>query len=131
MKNVIRITLFAAALFIAANVSAQDSIGDKIDRKANKTGNAIKRTAKKVGDGTERTAKKVGNGTEKTAKKVGNKTAEVASEGASKVSDKTFAGKVAPGGETVYIDKNSKYYYVNSKGRHVYVTKAQLKDKKD
>lgn len=120
MKNAIKITLLSAALFIAVDASAQkkDSVGDKIDRKATKTGNAIERTAKKVGRGTER-----------TAKKVGNKTAEVASKGASKVADKTYADKVAPGGETVYIDKDSKYYYVNSKGRHVYVTKAQLKDK--
>jgi hypothetical protein len=65
----------------------------------------------------------------KDAKKVGNKTAELASKGKSKVTDKTYADKVGPGGETIYIDKHSKYYYVDAKGHHQYVKKAELKDK--
>lgn len=65
----------------------------------------------------------------KTAKKVGNKTAELASKGASKVADKTYADKVGPGGQTIYIDKHSKYYYVNKKGERVYVSKARLRAK--
>jgi len=65
----------------------------------------------------------------KTAKKVGNKTAELAVKGASKVADKTYASKVGPGGQTIYIDKNSKYYYVNKKGAKVYVSKAKLRNK--
>lgn len=63
------------------------------------------------------------------AKKTGNKTAEIASKGASKVVDKTYKDKVGPGGETIYIDKHSKYYYVDGKGKHVYVSKSELKDK--
>lgn len=116
MKNMIRLMLFSAFIFIAADASAQkkDSIGNKMERTANKIGRATK---------------KVGRETGRTAKKVGNKTAEVASKGASKVSDKTFDGKAGPNGETIYIDKNSYYYYVNSKGRHVYVKEADLKDK--
>ncbi|WP_069658889.1 hypothetical protein [Arcticibacter eurypsychrophilus] len=65
----------------------------------------------------------------KTARKVGNKTAELAVKGASKVADKTYANKVGPGGQTIYIDKNSKYYYVNKKGAKVYVSKAKLRNK--
>ncbi|MEO6148685.1 MAG: hypothetical protein ABIN95_10430 [Mucilaginibacter sp.] len=76
-------------------------------------------------------AQTVGKDIEKTASKVGNKTAEVASKGASAVVDKKYAGKVAPGGQTIYIDKNSYYYYVNKKGRRVYVKKADLVDKVD
>ncbi|MGI4020164.1 MAG: hypothetical protein ACRYFA_01530 [Janthinobacterium lividum] len=60
--------------------------------------------------------------------KVGNKTAELAVKGTSAVADKPFDGKVAPNGETVYINKNSKYYYVNKKGKKVYVSKMKLKD---
>jgi len=62
-------------------------------------------------------------------KKVGNKTAEIASKGASKVVDKTYKDKVGPDGETIYIDKHSKYYYVDSKGKHIYISKSELKDK--
>jgi hypothetical protein len=61
--------------------------------------------------------------------KAGNKTAELAVKGTSAVADKVYEGKVAPGGQTVYINKNSKYYYVNKKGGKVYVSKAKLQDK--
>ncbi|WP_237488146.1 hypothetical protein [Hufsiella ginkgonis] len=65
----------------------------------------------------------------KAAKAVGNKTAETAVKGTSKVTDKTYKDKVGPGGQTIYIDKHAKYYYVNKKGGKVYVTAAQLKNK--
>jgi hypothetical protein len=108
MKKLFKTTLFAAALFAVSNSYAQDTT-----------------VAQKVGA----TAKKVGHATAKTAKKVGTKTSEIASKGASGVVDKKYAGKVAPGGQTIYIDKNSAYYYVNKKGHRVYVPKAQLVDK--
>jgi hypothetical protein len=63
------------------------------------------------------------------AKKVGNKTAEVASKGKSAIVDEVYKDKVGPGGQTIYIDHNSKYYYVDKKGKKVYVTKLSLKDK--
>jgi hypothetical protein len=62
-------------------------------------------------------------------KKVGNKTAEIASKGASKVVDKTYQDKVGPNGETIFIDKHSKYYYVDGKGKHIYVAEKNLKAK--
>lgn len=65
----------------------------------------------------------------KGAEKAGNKTAEVASKGASKVADKEYQDKVGPDGQTIYIDKHSKYYWVNSKGRKIYVEEASLKNK--
>jgi hypothetical protein len=65
----------------------------------------------------------------KTAKKVGNKTAEVAVKGASTIVDKTYKDKVGPGGQKVYIDNKSRYYYISSKGAKVFVTKAQLQTK--
>lgn len=65
----------------------------------------------------------------KTAKKVGNKTAEIAAKGAAEVVDQVYKGKVGPQGQTIYIDNESKYYYINKKGRKVYVSKARLKDK--
>ena len=65
----------------------------------------------------------------KDAKAVGNKTAEVSSKVAAKIHDKTYADKQGPGGETIYIDKHSRYYYINDKGHKVYVKKSQLKNK--
>lgn len=75
-------------------------------------------------------AQNTGKGKVGTAiNKAGNKTAELAVKGTSAVADKVYDGKVAPGGQTVYINKNSKYYYVNKKGAKVYVSKAKLQDK--
>ena len=68
------------------------------------------------------------DGIKKTADKVGRKTSEIAAKGASAIIDKKYEGKCGPGGQTIYIDKHSKYYYVNSKGHHAYLAKGQLKN---
>ena len=74
-------------------------------------------------------AQNTGKGAVGTAiNKAGNKTAELAVKGTSAIADKKYKSKVGPGGETIYINKNSKYYYVNKKGGKVYVAKAKLKD---
>lgn len=104
MKKIIGIALFATMLALGNSVNAQE--------KQTTAGQDIKNAGKKVG------------------KKVGNKTAEVASKGASKVVDKTYKDKEGPNGETIFIDKHSKYYYVDGKGKHIYVAESDLKDKK-
>ena len=67
----------------------------------------------------------------KAATRVGNKTEQTASKAKSAIVDNKYKDKVGPHGETIYIDHDSKYYYVNKKGRKVYVAKAKLRDKKD
>jgi outer membrane lipoprotein-sorting protein len=63
------------------------------------------------------------------AKKVGNKSAEVGAKAKAKVTDKTYEDKVGPEGQTIYIDRHSKYYWINDKGHKVYISKAKLKNK--
>jgi hypothetical protein len=64
------------------------------------------------------------------AKNVGNKTAELASKGKSAVVDEVYKDKMGADGQSpIYIDHNSKYYYVDKKGKKVYVPKSSLKDK--
>jgi len=75
------------------------------------------------------TVKKTTHEVKKGAKKVGNKTAELASKGKSKVVDQTYKDKVGPDGQTIYIDGDSKYYWVDKKGHKQYVTEAELKAK--
>jgi hypothetical protein len=65
----------------------------------------------------------------KAAKKAGNKTAELAAKGAASVADQVYKDKVGPAGHKVYIDNHSRYYYINEKGRKVYIAKSRLKDK--
>ncbi len=74
---------------------------------------------------------KAGQEVKKGAKKVGHKTAEVASKGKSKVTDQTYKDKVGPNGETIYIDRHNKYYWVDDKGHRHYVTESELKNKVD
>jgi hypothetical protein len=65
-----------------------------------------------------------------TAKKVENKTSELASKGKSAVVDEVYKNKIGPQGQTpIYIDHSSKYYYVDKKGKKVYVPKSAIKDK--
>ncbi|MDB5197173.1 MAG: hypothetical protein JWP88_1544 [Flaviaesturariibacter sp.] len=79
--------------------------------------------------GNAQTAKKVGHSVSHAAKKVGNKTAEVASKGKSKVANTTVKDKMGPNGETIYMDKYSKYYWVDKKGRNHYIPAEALKNK--
>jgi hypothetical protein len=62
------------------------------------------------------------------AKKVGHKTAELASKGKAHITDHRYKEKVGPNGEDIYIDKHSKYYWIDKKGHKHYVAKHDLKD---
>ncbi|HEX8279589.1 MAG TPA: hypothetical protein VF540_12880 [Segetibacter sp.] len=103
--------IFSLFMSLTILVSAQEdkSTGEKIKQGAKKTGHAVKTGAKAVG----------------------NKTAELASKGSSKIVDRTYDGKTAPNGRTVYITEDSKYYWVDKKGRRHYVKEDQLMDKKN
>ena len=108
MKKVIGAALFAAALFVAGQVKAQSKDTTSFKTKVHKT-------TKQVGD---------------AATKIGHKTSELAVKGASAVVDKQYKGKCGPNGETVYINNQSQYYYVDKKGHKVYLKESELKDKK-
>ena len=132
MKHLFKTALFAASLFAASHAYAQTqdtTVGQKVGTTAKKVGKATATAAKDVGHTTATAAKDVGHATATTAKKVGHKTSEIASKGASAIVDKKYEGKVGPGGQTIYIDKNSAYYYVDTKGHRIYVPKAELVDK--
>ncbi|RKR85386.1 hypothetical protein BDD43_5655 [Mucilaginibacter gracilis] len=73
---------------------------------------------KRPGDG------KVGT----TINKIGNKTAQIAVKGTSVMKDKVYRDKRGPGNQTVYINKHSHYYYVNGRGKKVYITRAQMRN---
>jgi hypothetical protein len=66
---------------------------------------------------------------DRDAKAVGHKTSEVAAKGKADVVDKKYKSKMGPKGQTIYIDKYSHYYYVNSKGHKYYCKKSELRDR--
>jgi hypothetical protein len=63
------------------------------------------------------------------AQSAGDKISEGVNDAAAAIADQKLKHKVGPGGETVYLDDNAKYYYINNQSKKVYITKAQLKDK--
>jgi len=75
-------------------------------------------------------AQSTGDKVKQDAHTVGHKTSEVAAKGAAAVVDKRYEGKYGPGGQSIYIDKYSHYYYINKLGHKVYLTKAQLRNHK-
>jgi hypothetical protein len=84
-------------------------------------------TVKKAENGVEHGAKKAWHGTKKGAKAVGNKTAEVTKKGVARVTDKKSDQWIGPEGQTIYIDDLGKYYWINGKGKKIYVSESALK----
>jgi len=100
MKNLFKVALFAAGMFCFAQSQAQTHKDSTLGHKIGKT-----------------------------ATKVGNATAHTAAMGDAAITDKRYKGKMGPDGQTIYINKHSHYFYVNHKGKRVYLKKSQLRDK--
>jgi uncharacterized low-complexity protein len=101
MKNLVKAAVVAAGIFSFTATHAQDHNDN--------TGHKISRDTKAVG----------------------HKTAEVSAKGAAAITDKKYEGKCGPNGETIYINKNSHYFYVDKKGKREYLKKSQLRDTHD
>ncbi|NML22574.1 hypothetical protein HHL16_16955 [Pseudoflavitalea sp. G-6-1-2] len=76
-------------------------------------------------------AKKDTSGGKNVVERVANKTAEIAVKGKATIVDKVYKDKVGPKGQTIYIDRHSKYYWVDKRGHNVYIAKSKLKPKQD
>jgi hypothetical protein len=122
MKNLLKLALVAVGVFTFTQSQAKSVARDTT------IGHKMSHTAKKVGHATAATAKTVGHATSETATKVAHKTAEVSAKGAAAITDKKYKGKCGPHGETVYINKDSKYFYVDKKGHREYLKKSQLRN---
>ncbi len=98
-----------------------------IDHAADKT----ERDLEQAGDEMEREADEVGAEVEQGAEKAENKTKEVTKDVAADLKDEKVEGKESPTGETVYIDEDGKYYYIDNTGKKIFIAKEQLKGKPD
>ena len=54
---------------------------------------------------------------------------ETAAKAAAEIDDPRHDTKVGPDGQVIFIADDSRFYYVNDKGKRVYVSEARLKDK--
>jgi hypothetical protein len=116
-KGIKRVTMkkiFGFAVIALLGLSAPSFAQSKVD----KTEHAVKHGAKEAWHGTK-----------KGAKAVGNKTAEVASKGEARIADKKSDVWVGPEGQTIYLDDAGKYYWINGKGKRIYVSESALKAK--
>jgi hypothetical protein len=70
---------------------------------------------------------------EQKADNVGDDISNAAGNVGAEIKDKPYVDKVGPNGERIYMDRHSKYYYINSEGKKVFITKLEMKDnpKKD
>jgi hypothetical protein len=75
----------------------------------------------------EKKANKAWHGTKKGAKKTGHKTAEVTSKGKAKVTDKKSDVWIGPQGQTIYTDYEGRYYWINGRGKRIYVSESALR----
>ncbi|WP_344976246.1 hypothetical protein [Compostibacter hankyongensis] len=97
--------LFAAALTLSGVLTGVSASAQGIDSTVQKAGHKIE--------------------------KAGHKAASTASKGASAVADKVYKGKEGPNGETVYIDKKDRKYYIDEKGKKVRLKEEEIRDKTD
>jgi hypothetical protein len=77
----------------------------------------------------ERKADEIEIEVEEETQSAGDKIEEGAKDAAAAIKDRKLKNKVAPGGETAYVDDSGRYYYISNAGEKVFITRIQLKDK--
>ena len=112
-------------LFVLASVGCTVNSYAQEEKNDSKVKETTKEVASDVKEGVKESAHEV----KEVGKDVGNKTAEVSVKAVSEIKDKKLKNKVGPDGQTVYEDRYGNYYWVNDKGRKIYLTEARLKSK--
>ena len=82
-------------------------------------------TKQEVKQGIKEGAREV----KQAGQKLGTKSVELSSKGYHSVKDEKLNNKVGPDGQTVYMSGIEQYYYIDKKGRKIYISKYELKDK--
>jgi hypothetical protein len=84
---------------------------------------------KEEADEAKQEADEAADDVETGAESAGDKVSEGVNDAAAAIKDQKVDDKVGPGGETVYLNEDAKYYYINNNGDKVFITKMELKDK--
>ena len=91
----------------------------------------VREDVKQEGREAREKAREVSDDIEQRADETGKDISEAAGNAAAYIKDKVYVDKMGPEGQTIYIDKHSRYYYVADDGKKVFLSKSQLKDKPD
>jgi hypothetical protein len=88
----------------------------------------VKEEAKEEAREAERDAERAPQKAERKSNETGSELKEDAANAGAKIKDKVYEGKGGPQGQTIYIDKHSRYYYINGDAKKIYITKSEMKD---
>jgi hypothetical protein len=113
-----------------AEHEAEESV-EEVKKETSETAREMEREADEAEDEVDAKTEETESDVERAAEKTADGISEGVNDAAAAIKDEKVKDKVAPGGETAYIDDDGKYYYINNEGKKVYITKLQLKDKID
>lgn len=107
---------------------AEDAAED-IEDEADETERRLERKADRAEDDIDQSAERTETDLERAADKTGDAISETAAKAAAEIDDPRHDTKVGPEGQVIFIADDSRFYYVNEKGKRVYISEARLKDK--
>jgi F0F1-type ATP synthase membrane subunit b/b' len=110
--------------------NAMDRAGEEIDSAATEAGQELNDQAENIEDDVEDGADRVRSDVEAETDSATNEVAETTANTASGIADEISKDKEGPEGQTIYMERSKKYYYINEDGKKVFIGKEQLKDKK-
>jgi hypothetical protein len=95
-----------------------EEAAEKVERDAEKAGDEIEEETEEAADNVEKETATVKDGFNESVSIV-----------EAEIKDQVYADKFGPNNEVIYIDSNSKYYYIDKKGNKIFILKSQMKDK--
>lgn len=93
------------------------------------TSNGLNDQAEEVEDKLERTTEQAAEGIESGATELKEETNEAASKVGAAITDEKLEDKTGPGGQTIYVDEDRSYYWIDEQGNKNYISPVELKDK--
>jgi hypothetical protein len=104
--------------------------GEKVDDRTQDVRNDVREESREVGERVEQGAENAGEQIEQGAQNVKEETSEAAQKVKAEIKDRELDDKEGPGGQTIYVDDNTNYYYIDESGNKIYISALELKDKK-
>jgi len=102
-----------------------------VKRETNEAASDVKRESNEAAEDVKRESNEAAEDVKREGQSAGDKVSEGVNDAAAAIKDEKVKDKVGPGNETVYLDDDGKYYYINNEGNKVNILKVQLKNKRD